>query len=263
MVKYKAIRWAIKSSLTAPYYPWELPSKEGRKRHLERYLKKDLDTRVNQTMNAANRLGIRFPPSWSRETIALCSDVFASKVYTKYKAFCPQKHLVDIGAQYGDYSVLAAKSFGSNVVAFEPMKENFAALTEFVEINGLTHKIKTHNLAVGSGSEMSIEKRKNMIVQEGSERIRTAKLDEFKLSPDLLKLDVEGFEIEVLKGAANTIEKHRPRVIMETHSVKLRMEADEFLKSRGYKLAHVNKTYMYSRPIPWMDELSNRFYSPD
>jgi hypothetical protein len=45
------------------------------------------------------------------------------------------------------------------------------------------------------------------------------RLDNFNLIPGLIKVDVEGYESKVLEGAINTIEKHKPVLILE-HSVK-------------------------------------------
>ena len=59
---------------------------------------------------------------------------------------------------------------------------------------------------------------------------------------DLLKIDVEGFELDVLLGAENTIRQFKPRIIIETHSKELRKKCHAFLSSLGYSLKVEGRT---------------------
>jgi hypothetical protein len=55
-------------------------------------------------------------------------------------------------------------------------------------------------------------------------------------APQLLKIDVEGAEMDVLHGASKLIEFHRPTILLATHSIELHNSACGFLTSRGYDL---------------------------
>jgi hypothetical protein len=70
--------------------------------------------------------------------------------------------------------------------------------------------------------------------------------------PDILKIDVEGAEMDVLLGGLSTIASHHPSIILEVHSVALEAECLGFLREHGYKPEIVSrrKWLKESRPIP-------------
>jgi hypothetical protein len=70
----------------------------------------------------------------------------------------------------------------------------------------------------------------NMLVKGYKINFETRTLDSFNLEKvDILKIDVEGFECDVVEGAFNTISKHKPKIIIETHGSKSRENAQNFL----------------------------------
>ncbi len=89
---------------------------------------------------------------------------------------------------------------------------------------------------------------------------KSVKIDDLDLTQlDLLKIDVEGFEVKVLQGALQTITKLKPKIIIETHSLKLRAACHEILQSLGYVLKKEGRTiYNTSRE---MDQVTNLFYA--
>ena len=78
------------------------------------------------------------------------------------------------------------------------------------------------------------------------ERIPVVPLDDLELKPDIIKVDVEGFDCEVLEGLRNTIGKHRPYVIIE-YTPEEMGDFATFFAQRGYSLF----TY---------DEVTDRFF---
>ena len=58
-------------------------------------------------------------------------------------------------------------------------------------------------------------------------------VNDLKIVPDIIKIDVEGAELDVLKGARTTIEKYKPKIFLSIHSEKLERDCIDFLS--GYK----------------------------
>ena len=57
-----------------------------------------------------------------------------------------------------------------------------------------------------------------------------------------MKIDVEGFELDVLEGAVETIKKYHPKIIIETHSKELEKKTKEFLSRFDYRLKHEGRS---------------------
>jgi FkbM family methyltransferase len=134
---------------------------------------------------------------------------------------------VDVGANIGYLSLVAAATVGpeGTVLAFEPVESTFNILEKNKALNSFQH-IQLHQFALGNSTEsLTIypekENRGGASItnkrSEQGEEIDVKRLDDLKIgsSIDMLKVDVEGFEWEVLKGAAKTIEKDRPILIVE------------------------------------------------
>jgi len=139
----------------------------------------------------------------------------------------------DIGAHLGYYSLLLAKCVGpvGRVVSFEASPGNFCTLQKNVLINKLEN-IELINLAVfsksgtigisvsptdASSGDWSISRQ----TDGDSIQVQTISLDQFcqakSVSPDFLKIDVEGAEFDVLMGGRETIGDCRPTMLIELH----------------------------------------------
>ena len=180
----------------------------------------------------------------------------------------PRDIVFDVGAQYGDFSLLWDKYFGANVFAFEPLKTNYEEMLRDLRLN---HSIRTqpYNVLVGNGDPVPLEIHGNMITkhvrgQADATDAPTISIDGFVAEhgviPDFIKIDVEGFEYEVLKGSETVLRKYSPKIIIETHSVELAFVCDVFLKRQGYNQSQVGRQ---ARGNGWMDEVVNRFYCID
>jgi FkbM family methyltransferase len=186
-------------------------------------------------------------------------EIFLEEIYN-VEGFKPEngQTVIDVGANYGDSSIWWAKTFGCKVVAFEPLVNVFNVLVENIKLNNAD--VVAHNLALGNGDDIIGRSDGNMFSSGGDVKIRSAKLDSYSFeSVDLLKIDVEGFEMDVLEGAENTIRRFKPRIIIETHSKDLRKRCHAFLSSLGYSLQVEGRTV--TSKMPGMDRVTNLFYS--
>ena len=178
-----------------------------------------------------------------------------------YSHFTPKMSsiIIDVGAQYGDWSMLWAKKYDSGVLALELLRSNYKEMLKDMKLNKIN--IIPMNLAIGNGQNIAVENSKGMAYNRmiGYADTKTYTLDEL-IEPnelDIIKIDVEGFEYEVLEGATNLIKRFHPRIIIETHSKELRKKCDEFLINNGYKLDFEGRTV---KGKGWMDEVTNLFY---
>ena len=123
---------------------------------------------------------------------------------------------VDVGANAGSYSVLAAGACGAHVVAFEPIGRAYAALCRNIARNGVGERVEARQEGVGSASGPLLFTTDldtcNHVVRApladgGTISVGCTTLDAALAGrgPRLIKIDVEGFEIEVLEGAHTTL----------------------------------------------------------
>src|SRR5271170_2929672 len=141
---------------------------------------------------------------------------------------------LDIGAHHGIYSIVAAKRLGTNgtVVAFEPALREFRRLRLHLRLNRM-HWVRSEPVAIGAAAST---RRFFQVIEGDSTRgglqppathdevaetsVETVSLDDyvsrFPLKRvDIVKLDVEGGELEVLQGASNVLTTFRPVFICE------------------------------------------------
>ena len=169
----------------------------------------------------------------------------------------------DVGAQYGDFSLMCSKIFSvGKVISFEPLTDIFDLFNETVKINSLDN-IEVNNAAVCSADgEIRIFRNRDMAAKAGvdSHIIKSVKLDSVcNEKVDLLKIDVEGWEMDVLEGATGLISEYHPKIIIETHSLMLKNEVIAFLELFGYKVVHEGRT-LYSEAAD-MDFVQNLYLS--
>jgi FkbM family methyltransferase len=143
----------------------------------------------------------------------------------------------DIGGFRGAYSaaVKVCLNDGASVHVFEPVPQNVAAINAVVELNNFSN-FKVNPLAVGDGTPIvgAVGEKDDMLrVSErktiNSNTFSSTSVDEYVAAgnpvPTLIKIDVEGFEYQVLKGAAKVLKQHHPRLWLEIHPT--------FLKNQG------------------------------
>jgi FkbM family methyltransferase len=153
----------------------------------------------------------------------------------------PEDLFVDVGANVGSYTVLASGVVGATTIAVEPSPAAFAVLEDNVRLNGITERVEAHNIAVGR-EEGTVaftlgHDTGNHVVSLGQEakEQETALVSQVPLgellggrTPALIKLDVEGYEAEVLSGAERLFADQALRaVLMELNGSGTRYGVDD------------------------------------
>jgi FkbM family methyltransferase len=126
----------------------------------------------------------------------------------------PDDLFVDVGANVGVYTVLAAGAARASAVSFEPVATTFEQLSKNLRLNGLTERVTAIQAAVGA-KDGTIEltegrgamNRVAVSDQEKKSTVSLRRLDSVlgDRSAALLKIDVEGFETEVIRGAQSLL----------------------------------------------------------
>lgn len=139
--------------------------------------------------------------------------------------------VVDVGAQQGVFAALAAVRVGSRgrVIAVEPEPVNFARLEANLARNGLRQatairlaltdapgKARLWRDVVNTGGHSLLAEREGGEAVEVEVDTLDALVERLGLpSPDLLKIDVEGSALAVLRGSLKMLGRVRPRIVME------------------------------------------------
>lgn len=156
-------------------------------------------------------------------------------------------HFLDIGACIGDYSLLMAKN-GMEVVAFEPVEENYLQLQKNIEVNGLSGNISTQKLALGKEEGTTIfnvrednkgaSSRDNAYKSAYTYTVEVNTLDAIasslgEIENCILKIDAEGMEVEVLLGADSFIKNLKKALIIIEVTLTQRAEIESILKGHN------------------------------
>lgn len=193
-------------------------------------------------------------------------DVFLRNVYFPYK---PNENDVvfDIGAHMGFFTVKIARHV-KRIVAFEPDPMNYSFLSENLRRNELGNSIAL-NFALGKEDGSLFLKR-----SYGQGRTRITEVDTgykvnvrsvdsmaktLGLTPSVIKIDTEGYEIPILQGAESIIANDKPKFLIasyhyptEAQDVVKYLSAKHYLCYRydiPYTLQKAKETYIYAEPF--------------
>lgn len=149
--------------------------------------------------------------------------------------------VLDVGANIGQTALLASQ-YADRVYAFEPLPSAMHRLRENIALNNITN-IFTYEVAVGSKdgrahiqeppeSNSGLGKIGALGINVPITTLDTFVKDNYLKKIDLIKLDIEGGELEALKGAVDTLKKFKPIVILEMNAGCSGIV--EFMESQGY-----------------------------
>jgi FkbM family methyltransferase len=161
--------------------------------------------------------------------------------------------LFDVGAHKGLFSlVFCASGAEKRAIAFEPSPVLNASLRELADLNGFGQRVTLRETAIGERSGIvtaAINADGFFSLRDDSSPdasvMQMASIDDecsrLGIQPDVLKIDIEGYEYEALKGARTLLSEKRPVVCLELHldllerrGVAPKAVCDE-LSSRGYE----------------------------
>jgi FkbM family methyltransferase len=211
-------------------------------------------------INAGPAAGLRFEITLPDDK-AIWSGTFESVFsHVLHDAVTPGDVCYDIGGYRGYMTGVLALAGASRVIVFEPVPENVARLKRLADLNP-SLRIQVEQLAIGAEdgdvhfkvmADRSMGKLANSSFQEHrhAERdilVEVAQLDTvvFRRNsprPNLIKIDVEGAELDVIEGASRTMRECRPVVLLEAHSLALAAACQQKFHQLGYQLREVGSS---------------------
>ena len=206
-----------------------------------------------------------FPPRWRGigKVFFAFREYYEPELLHLEKILSPGKTFVDAGANFGIYTLVASALVGpaGRVISFEPSVQSFPVLQRNIALNRLrnvaafrlalcdkrgaarlyhagdpvSHSLGKDPAWRGEGEDVATETLDHLIEQDEIQRV------------DVIKLDVEGAEELVLRGARKVLSLMRPVIIFEVHpaaSARLGLSsfgASNLLKELGYELTVVDE----------------------
>jgi FkbM family methyltransferase len=156
----------------------------------------------------------------------------------------PGMTFYDVGANVGFYCVIVASLTGpgGRVVAFEPLADNARWIEHNAALNGFAH-VEARREALGNDDGearffISADTQLGKLTSAGAPpphpagkvNVKLRRMDSLVAegaipTPNLIKIDVEGGEVEVLSGARHTLRRYRPTLIIDLHGTNASVAA--------------------------------------
>jgi hypothetical protein len=165
--------------------------------------------------------GLRMRINFTHQA-GLYLGLYEIELNSSFRRLSRRSHLsFDIGGAIGYDALVLAQITGGSVHSFEQNGDLVAEIDHNVSLNpGLRSKITTVERAVGDGSDGTLA--------------MDAYCCQLGDRPDFLKIDVEGAEYDVLRGAYRLLTEHRPALVIEVHSRELERQCDRYLRDLRY-----------------------------
>lgn len=186
--------------------------------------------------------------------IARTKDFFEKEILESILKKALEKHnkgvFLDIGSNIGNHTLfMFQKNLVTFAYCFEPVQDTFRILEKNISINNLQDKVKLFNVGVGESqgkAQIACYTTNNTgmtqlkISNDGN--IPIIAIDDIKFEQNIscIKIDVEGFELNVIKGMLNTIKKYRPVLFIEIRD-QFFNEILKNLQSLGYEFLRLEE----------------------
>jgi FkbM family methyltransferase len=181
----------------------------------------------------------------------------------------PGMTVIDLGANVGQYTLLAARAVGTagRVHAFEPIPANFEHLTSHVRANGFSDRVILNRSAAWSHAEVlnlclhpqdAVDNKTNYMVGPHADpadvlRAQAIALDHYAATcglkrVDFIKMDIEGAELFALRGMTKLLMAHRPMLLLEVNRYTCESAGyapkalSDLLRAHGYRFWSIGGT---------------------
>ncbi len=194
-------------------------------------------------------------------------EIFLCNEYENVNGFVAQPGwtILDVGANIGMFAIRKSMQVGpkGRIVSFEPSPDTFDRLQSNLRLNKISNVTAINSAVYSSNGEVTFGMKSHStlssgIINDNLKRdavikpitVMAVALDDFARNNginhvDLMKIDVEGGELDVLTGAPETL-AHTDRIVLEFHSEFLREESKRrILALNGMRLVHETRNLLY------------------
>lgn len=187
-----------------------------------------------------------YPSDFVQSVIVNTENFFEIDILEELKNYIPKNAVIlDIGANIGNHTIYFAKRCNAlKVYSFEPIHETFNILKKNIEINNIGNIVELYNLGLSDKNTMGDILKYSMhnigatkITHNINGNLKLNKLDNINIDEDridFIKIDVEGHEINLLRGAENTLSKYKPSIFIEVFDEN-KSNIFSILENLGYK----------------------------
>lgn len=189
------------------------------------------------------------------------------------KKLAAEKIVIDVGAYFGLFSIIAASGKGAGkIIAIEPNPNTLPKLRYNIKLNNCQTKIEVAGKACGShrstlklmipkgrktssGAQMELSELNDKTGWENAGMVEVVPLDDFVQAQEIsriaaIKIDAEGFEMKVLSGAQGILMHSKPVIIVEILEYGLLLKVTEFLQQFGYSTRKPLDGYLLNSENP-------------
>ncbi len=167
---------------------------------------------------------------------------------------------LDVGANIGNHTVYFGKVLDLDTIAFEPTPRSHAVLCKNIALNQLEGKVQALRIGAGAqpgrASVLTCDATNwgmNQLNENSDGEIEVKRLDDIARTGPvvLMKIDVEGMEMDVLRGAAEILRTDRPLLYIEAATDDQRQPIEAYLAAFGYRITqrfNATPTYLFVHP---------------
>jgi FkbM family methyltransferase len=245
--------------------------------YLRSLLKADIDKDLEVT-----RRGLRWllnPSDYIQSEFFWIGSMQSWDTHHFLRLLRPGSTIFDAGANFGYFSLLACAALKGNcqVFAFEPNPPTYERLMKNIELNQLGGHIRAYpvGLSDAAGTGFIVEKQGDsgwtrVSASSGGRKVKLTTMDDFCRTQritrlDIAKIDIEGFEERLLRGATDCLGRFKPTLMIELNPRPLAFQNSserrvvDLLARNGYELFFAAREKLVPLHLPLARPIVNAF----